>query len=533
MITLVLACTSPGDSAGPDSDDSPALVDSLDSPTDSSDSSDSADSGRTGRTTRDRDRDGWSTKAGDCDDGDPTVNPGAPEICGNGVDDDCDGLPGDCSYVGDLDIAEHSYELRGVGESDRSGRIVGSCDVDEDDDDELLIGASFADDLRGRVHIVDTPVTESMSLVHDLVTLSGPEGEGEFGGALAAMDGLLLVGGSETSTVQDRAGAVFVFATDDLIEDRTGDDAWLVLHGVAAGDHAGRTLSVADLDGDSIEDLLVGANGADLGDITDPGAAYVLAGPLTEDTTLDDAVVRVHGEALASWMGSTSGRGDVDGDGVAEFVVSEYAANEGGEDTGLVVIIPGDAEGVIVSSDMDRVVGKYLWTGRGLADPTDMDGDGYADLLIGSPAADSWHANGGAVHVVRGPLTGTRQAADAWATFDGSGGDRFFGDALVAWDQDNDGVPGLAVGTPYHNTNDTLTGAGAVYLWQTVEGGTWTADDADARLAGYTEGQQVGRSLAVVSEGTGDVAPDLLVGMFHDVEYSMRTGARLLPGGGL
>ncbi|MDF1564321.1 MAG: MopE-related protein [Deltaproteobacteria bacterium] len=38
----------------------------------------------------DQDGDGFTVTAGDCDDGDPTVNPGASEGC-NGVDDDCDG----------------------------------------------------------------------------------------------------------------------------------------------------------------------------------------------------------------------------------------------------------------------------------------------------------------------------------------------------------------------------------------------------------------------------------------------------------
>jgi hypothetical protein len=34
---------------------------------------------------------GWSVVFGDCDDGNGAVNPAAVEVCGNGVDDDCDG----------------------------------------------------------------------------------------------------------------------------------------------------------------------------------------------------------------------------------------------------------------------------------------------------------------------------------------------------------------------------------------------------------------------------------------------------------
>lgn len=40
----------------------------------------------------DADGDGWSEATGDCDDADPTVHPEAPDACGDGRDDDCDGL---------------------------------------------------------------------------------------------------------------------------------------------------------------------------------------------------------------------------------------------------------------------------------------------------------------------------------------------------------------------------------------------------------------------------------------------------------
>ena len=67
----------------------------------------------------DNDGDGWGNpgdpscprrSAEDCDDADPDVNPGTPENCTNGIDDDCDGLaddldpgciPGSCSTTAD------------------------------------------------------------------------------------------------------------------------------------------------------------------------------------------------------------------------------------------------------------------------------------------------------------------------------------------------------------------------------------------------------------------------------------------------
>jgi hypothetical protein len=40
----------------------------------------------------DRDGDGYSMAQGDCDDTNPNVHPGAKEICGDGLDNDCDGV---------------------------------------------------------------------------------------------------------------------------------------------------------------------------------------------------------------------------------------------------------------------------------------------------------------------------------------------------------------------------------------------------------------------------------------------------------
>jgi hypothetical protein len=66
----------------------------------------------------DNDGDGWYDDQGDCDDGDASVYPGAPELC-DGQDNDCDGsVPAD--------------------ENDGDGDGVAGCDGDCDDDNAAV-----------------------------------------------------------------------------------------------------------------------------------------------------------------------------------------------------------------------------------------------------------------------------------------------------------------------------------------------------------------------------------------------------------
>ena len=126
-----------------------------------------------GEEGRDTDGDLWATCAGDCDDSDVSVNPGAGEVCGDGLDNDCNGfvddkdvdsdgfLDSDCggSDCDDLDSAVHpgaaevcdgkDSDCDGVkrpGELDEDGDGNPYCAGDCDDTDPMIHGLDIDGD---------------------------------------------------------------------------------------------------------------------------------------------------------------------------------------------------------------------------------------------------------------------------------------------------------------------------------------------------------------------------------------------------
>ena len=101
----------------------------------------------------DRDGDGFGAPASnectfvqqDCDDGNPYVNPGAIEICGNGVDDDCGGGDAPCA------------DADGDGDGPEDASVEDGNDVSDDDapetptDEAADEGADEAADEPGEV----------------------------------------------------------------------------------------------------------------------------------------------------------------------------------------------------------------------------------------------------------------------------------------------------------------------------------------------------------------------------------------------
>ena len=78
----------------------------------------------------------------DCDDSNPDIHPETVEVCGDGVDQNCDTSYGDCDLSGSFGLAQADAILYGENHVDLAGYFLATGhDFNGDGGDDLVIGA--------------------------------------------------------------------------------------------------------------------------------------------------------------------------------------------------------------------------------------------------------------------------------------------------------------------------------------------------------------------------------------------------------
>ena len=276
-----------------------------------------------------------------------------------------------------------------------------------------------------------------------------------------------------------------------------------VLNGVAAGDNSGYSVATAgDINGDGYADFIIGAKGIN----SSAGKSYVVFGKANWSgiSALNLSLIAagsggfvVNGETASDNSGySVATAGDINADGYADFIVGARGANSS---AGKSYVVFGRASwsgvsalnlGVVAQGSGGFVVKGEATndsSGNSVATASDVNGDGFVDLIVGAPGANSNAGKGyiifGGTRFISGKLvqaSGTVTGTVADEVLVGSSGadvltgeggvDRFFGgagnDTIVLTSSDISHL--VSVGT--NNVSATVDGGTGINTLRLIRG---------------------------------------------------------------
>jgi len=453
-----------------------------------------------------------ATDGGDCDDADPDAYPGAPEVCGDGVDQDCEPGPAECDLEGERDQFTADITLLGQFTDDRAGSAVAALgDVDGDGVQDWGLGApgaAFGGNARGRVVLYASDREGRLAEPEASVRIAGTTDYDFLGGALLALGDVDGDGADDFAIGAPGlgGGGGLVTFTGPLAGTLTTSDAALRVESQSAFDGAGSGLWLTEADGDADSELWTSGPEAAVGG-AGRGGVWLLDPGATGSTTLQAiALAEVSGTEDDAALGTGLATPDLDGDGVDDLVLGAPEADGG---RGRAYVFLGPSSGRMDDTAADgRLDGPDANAGFGAAllSPGDLDGDGADDLVVGAPTRDGAAYEAGALWVLVGPSPDPETPR---ASFEGEGEWEEAGSALAAaGDADGDGIPDLWLGAPGWPGGD---GRGRVYLVEGARVGTWNLGDLPTQVSGVLEGGGFASVLAA-PDLDGDGRRDLLVG---------------------
>ena len=349
-----------------------------------------------------------------------------------------------------------------LGWSDGGSCIASAGDVNGDGYDDVIVSAYSHDGQKGKAYVYHgSPAGLSATAA---LTVTGQADGDQFGHAVAGVgdvndDGYddVLIGAPGVDAGGNIRGRAYLYLGSS---GGLSSTPAATITGQSDGDALGISVSGAgDVNGDDYDDVLVGAPLADVGGFA-RGQVYLYLG--SSGGLSPTPAFTATGQADSAQLSvSKAGAGDVNDDGYADVIISAYGAPDGTY-KGQVYLYLGGSGGLSPSPTL-TITGQadvdYLGvSGAGAGDVND---DGYADVIIGAEGAPG--GNKGQVYLYLGNSGGLSPSPTL--TITGRDDLDHLGFSVGgAGDVNGDGYADMLIGAPGVDTGGTSNGQAYLYL---------------------------------------------------------------------
>lgn len=342
-----------------------------------------------------------------------------------------------------------------------------------------------------------------------------------------------------TDGKQIQAATVNININSLKLDNLSGNNGF-VLNGTEAGNFSGVAVSkTGDINGDKIDDIIVGSFGADPNNVNAAGKSQVIFGNQKFPASVNLSQLNgqngftLNGIDAEGFSGGTvSSAGDINGDGIKDFIIGAFgAAVNGQNNAGKTYIVFGTNKGFPANFNLANLNGNngFAVTGTNTFDYaglfatgiSDINGDRIDDILISAPGPLG--GTPGKSYVIYGRTTGFSPNLNL-AEINSNNGflingiDGNSSGTASSGDINGDGIPDLVIGADGGTTSGGIN-AGKTYVIFGQQGGfTGSINVPELNgttgfvIAGLNAEERSGIALTATGDINGDGNKDIVIG---------------------